>query len=223
MKVHCLFEQSGTFKNVLKEMGFNAFDYDLENQFGQTDYQLDLFAEIENAYQNKKSIFDNFSSKDLIFAFFPCTYFSTQNNLFWNGTAIQLKNLSPSDKEKVIKERKKERNFNYSMIKKLVSVVKKRKLQLIIENPYHNNFLLSTEEFSVPDVTINDRRLLGDYFKKPTMFYFYNLEPTTFNLNFIVENNALKFGITDVKSQIERSLMHPTFAKNFVNKYIFGI
>ena len=46
MKAHCLFEQSGTFKNEFKKLGIEAFDYDILNEFGQTDYQIDLFAEI---------------------------------------------------------------------------------------------------------------------------------------------------------------------------------
>ena len=44
MKVHCLFEQSGTFKNEFKKLGYEAYDYDILNEFGETDYQIDLFA-----------------------------------------------------------------------------------------------------------------------------------------------------------------------------------
>lgn len=44
--VHCLFEQSGTFKNEFKKLGINAYDYDVLNEFGETDYQIDLFKEI---------------------------------------------------------------------------------------------------------------------------------------------------------------------------------
>lgn len=50
-KVHCLFEQSGTFKNEFIKMGIPAEDYDIQNNFGQTDHQIDLFAEIETAYR----------------------------------------------------------------------------------------------------------------------------------------------------------------------------
>ena len=50
MKVHCLFEQSGTFKNEFKKLGFQAFDYDILNDYGETDRQIDLFAEIDRAY-----------------------------------------------------------------------------------------------------------------------------------------------------------------------------
>ena len=57
-KVHCFFEQSGTFKNEFKKLGIPAFDYDLQNHFGETDYQIDLFKEIEDAYDGKPSLFD---------------------------------------------------------------------------------------------------------------------------------------------------------------------
>ena len=46
MKAHCLFEQSGTFKNEFKKLGIEAYDYDILNDYGETDYQIDLFSEI---------------------------------------------------------------------------------------------------------------------------------------------------------------------------------
>lgn len=46
MKVHCLFEQSGIFKNEFRKLGINAYDYDIQNEFNQTDYVIDLFKEI---------------------------------------------------------------------------------------------------------------------------------------------------------------------------------
>ena len=47
--VHCFFEQSGTFKNEFVKLGIPALDYDIQNNFGQTDYVMDLFAEIEKS------------------------------------------------------------------------------------------------------------------------------------------------------------------------------
>lgn len=58
-KVHCFFEQSGTFKNEFIKLGIPAEDYDIQNNFGQTDHVIDLFGEIEAAYDGKPSIFDN--------------------------------------------------------------------------------------------------------------------------------------------------------------------
>lgn len=49
-KVHCFFEQSGTFKNEFLKLGILAEDYDIQNNFGQTDHIDDLFLHIESAY-----------------------------------------------------------------------------------------------------------------------------------------------------------------------------
>lgn len=48
---HCFFEQSGTFKNEFKRLGLAAFDYDILDDFGQTDFKMDIFAEIEKAFE----------------------------------------------------------------------------------------------------------------------------------------------------------------------------
>ena len=37
--VHLFFEQSGTFKKEFIKLGIPAFDYDIQNNFGETDYQ----------------------------------------------------------------------------------------------------------------------------------------------------------------------------------------
>lgn len=49
-KVHCFFEQSGTFKREFIKLGIPAEDYDIQDNFGETDHVMDLFAEIEKAY-----------------------------------------------------------------------------------------------------------------------------------------------------------------------------
>lgn len=54
MIAHCLFEQSGTFKNEFRKLGIEAYDYDILNDFGQTDYKINLFKEIEKAYEGGK-------------------------------------------------------------------------------------------------------------------------------------------------------------------------
>ena len=49
-KVHCFFEQSGTFKNEFIKLGYKAEDYDIQNEFNETDNVADLFNEIEKCY-----------------------------------------------------------------------------------------------------------------------------------------------------------------------------
>ena len=51
MKAHCLFEQSGTFKNVFRKLGIEAYDYDIRDDFGETDFVIDLFGEIAKSYE----------------------------------------------------------------------------------------------------------------------------------------------------------------------------
>lgn len=75
-KVHCFFEQSGTFKNEFIKLGIPAEDYDIQNNFCETDHVIDLFTETEKAYNNKESVFDSITKDDLVIAFFPCIYFS---------------------------------------------------------------------------------------------------------------------------------------------------
>lgn len=98
MKVHCLFEQSGTFKNAFKKYGIEAYDYDIQNEFNETDYVTDLFEEIDRGYQGEPSLFDKTSTDDLIFAFFPCTRFETQILLSFRGQQKQDKNMTLLDK-----------------------------------------------------------------------------------------------------------------------------
>ena len=54
MIAHCFFEQSGTFRDCFRELGIQAYDYDILNDYGKTDYQIDLFAEIEKSFGGEK-------------------------------------------------------------------------------------------------------------------------------------------------------------------------
>lgn len=61
--VHCFFEQSGTFKNEFKKLGFRAFDYDIQNNFSETDYVIDLFEEIQKAFEGGGQVYLTQSTK----------------------------------------------------------------------------------------------------------------------------------------------------------------
>ena len=87
-KVHCFFEQSGTFKNEFIKLGIPAEDYDIQNNFGKTDHVVDLFAEIDKAYDGKASIFDKIGGGDLIMAFFPCIHFCDAKVMLFRGVHI---------------------------------------------------------------------------------------------------------------------------------------
>lgn len=221
MEIYLLFEQSGTFKNVFKKMGYKAYDYDLENQFEQTDYVMDLFKEIENAYENEPSIFDKITENDLIMAFFPCTHFSIQNELAYRRQLFQFKKWSEEKIDDYLFEKKAQRDVFYGILLKFIEVVKRKKIKTVIENPYSSNYLLKQKEIKQPDLIIMDRRVYGDYYKKPTMFYFFNFEPTFMSEYVLITNTEKKY--INHENGITRSLIHKDFAFNFVNKYIFGL
>lgn len=98
MIAHCMFEQSGTFKNEFRKLGIEAYDYDILNDFNETEYCLDLFDQINKAYINEPSVFDNISTDDLIIAFFPCTSFNCTKPLHFRGQTPQQKNWTDEKK-----------------------------------------------------------------------------------------------------------------------------
>ena len=93
-KAHCMFEQSGTFKKEFIRLGIPAEDYDIQDEFGETDNVVDLFAEIDKAYEGKESIFDRIGKDDVVFAFYPCTRFEAYNPSNFQGKNPGYKNWS---------------------------------------------------------------------------------------------------------------------------------
>ena len=53
-----------------------------------------------------------------------------------------------------------------------------RKFKLIIENPYSTQHYLQRYWCLKPKVIDEDRTQTGDYFKKPTAYWFWNCVPT---------------------------------------------
>lgn len=218
-KVHCLFEQSGTFKKAFKELGYNAIDYDI-NKTENVDIVVDLFMQIFFASEEKKySVFDNISQDDLVIAFFPCTYFSDQSQLLSRGDSYGQKEWSIKKKLEYSMEQMQERSSFYTFICSLCLLAIKRGFKLIIENPYGKvNFLKHFFPLK-PEVVLLDRRKMGDFYKKPTQFFFINCVPEFKLWNECAETMGKKKLIEDNKG-FARSIISPTFAKNFIKTYI---
>ena len=225
--VHCFFEQSGTFKNGFKKLGYDALDYDIQNNFGETNYVIDLFAEIEKAYDDKPGIFDNIKSDDLIVAFFPCIYFTGSTNpCYYTLENNNYRNISLDEKLEKILKRSVDRQMFYILLIKLVGVCLKRNMRIVIENPYSSLHYLSNNFFKNPDIVDKDRTLRGDYFKKPTGYWYFNCEPT-YGRSYQKDKERKK--VWDCKSGIkagicseERSMISPDYARNFICDFILG-
>ncbi len=221
-----MFEQSGTFKNQFIALGIDAEDYDIQNNFGQTDNVIDLFAEIENAYMGGVSIFDNIKQSDLIIAFFPCIYFEALQMPYYTN---KNNNNKKEGKEKfdIILDRIEKREKLYKLLYKLIAIVEIRGLRLIIENPATQpHYLLFVENFYCKPTIIDKNRLLrGDYYRKPTAYWFFNIKPTygeSFKVTKAVKTIQDAARGKDGLCSEERSMISPEYAKNFICDFILG-
>ena len=224
MIAHLLFEQSGTFKNAFKKNGVEAFDYDIQDEFNQTDYVIDLFKEIEGGYQGQASIFDKMTNDDIVIAFFPCTRFEARIPLAFRGQMFQQKNWDDIQKLEYAMKLHDELNEYYKRISELVIVCKRKNIRLIIENPYTAPHYLTMYWCIKPTIIDKDRTKDGDYYKKPTQYFFINVEPKN-NLVFepleYVERKTIAHVKGSVRSrQTERSMIHPQYADRFIRKFI---
>lgn len=233
MIVHCLFEQSGTFKNSFKKYGIEAYDYDILNEFGETDYVTDLLKEIENGYQGEPSLFDKISHNDLIFCFFPCIRFESQIMLAFRGQSHGMEKWDYRQKMEYDMKLLNELKYMYDLVNKMFIICIDKGLKLIMENPYSEEHFLRRYWCYSPAIIDKDRRNNGDYYKKPTQYYFLNCEPQN-NLVFeSVGYNAIecrdaiktmkkehyaKTGANNKKTA--RSMIHPQYADRFIRQYI---
>lgn len=225
-KVHLLFEQSGVFKNEFKKLGYEAFDYDIQNNFGETDYQIDLFAEIEKGYSGGVSIFDSITCDDLVIAFFPCIYFCDVNEPLFRLDDLNYKNLSLIDKYNRILDRAKNRQYFFELCIKMFCVCDTRGLRLVMENPYSASHYLVKNFVYKASVVDKNRRMRGDYFVKPTQYFFVNCQNTIgYSYTTPKETKAVCSIKGSKKAGLcgeERSLIHPIYAKNFICDFILG-
>ena len=219
MKIYCLFEQSGTFKNEFRKLGYDAEDYDLLNDFGETDHICDLFVEIENAYNGSNSIFDNVTQDDLIFAFFPCVRFTRR--MIFNFTRSGAGKKKFDDITKLEQNIKyfNEMNYYYTLISKMVIVCLRKRLKIIIENPYHQDHILSQFWHLKPKIIDVDRRVRGDFYKKPTQYWFINCKPKT---ELVLDALALGGGrtINETHNKVERSMISKQYAERFIKEFV---
>lgn len=237
-KAHLFFEQSGTFKKAFQNLGIKAEDYDIQNEFGETDYVVDLFAEINRAFNGKTSIFDKVGPEDLIMAFFPCVRFENQINLFFRGQAYQQ--TSWTDEERMLYDMNllDEVRELYHLINKLFIVCIRGGYRLIVENPFSEEHFLRRYWCLQPSIIDRDRRENGDYSKKPTQYWFVNCTPEQNVLFEAIPDNSLlpetdeqldrwasmktidfqKMGAGDRRTA--RSMIHPDYADRFIRQYI---
>lgn len=225
-KVHCFFEQSGTFKNEFIKLGIPAEDYDIQNNFGETDHVADLFKAIEDAYDGKPSLFDAITQEDLIIAFFPCIYFCATSQMAFYWTCVNYRAKSLKEKTDLILQRSKNREHFFALAVKMLAVAQIRCLRLIMENPWSEQTFLKANFVQAPTLVDMDRTKRGDYYQKPTAYWYIGCTPTN---GYTYQKPKLRKTIINSKGASraglcseERSMISPDYARNFICDFILG-
>lgn len=162
----------------------------------------------------------------MIMAFFPCIYFCEKSAVSMRMDCLNYRKLSSKEKVGKILDRAEKRQYFYTLLIKLFSIVQERGLKMVVENPYspfhflNNNFLMS------PSLIDRNRQLRGDYFVKPTQYWFVGFEPThgctkTRPKKIMTVENCKK-GIKAGICSEERSMISPDYARNFICDFIIG-
>ena len=235
-KVHCFFEQSGTFKNEFIKLGIPAEDYDIQNNFGETDHIVDLFDHIERGYdktrQDKtrqdKTIFDDITEDDLIVAFFPCIYFSSLSQMEMSLTDFNKRKMPMNERYEFVLNRSRNRQKFLELLIKLMGVCELTGKRLVVENPWARQAYLKNGFIKAPSVVDNDRTMRGDFFVKPTAFWFVSCEPTNGFTYQPTDMSKVK-NVSDAKGakqagicSEERSMISQDYARNFICDFILG-
>ena len=119
-------------------------------------------------------------------------------------------------------------NDFYQLLNKLVINCIRRKIKLVIENPYNQPHYLTTYWCLKPDLIDRDRTQNGDYYKKPTQYWFIGLNPKN-NLVFepleqVESMQPIQYMTNKnplgIDRKTARSMIHPQYADRFIRQYI---
>ncbi len=125
-------------------------------------------------------------------------------------------------------------NTMYKYVNYLFIICIRKNLRLVMENPYSEEHFLRRYWCYLPSIIDKDRRDNGDFFKKPTQYWFLNCKPKN-NLLF----EPITYNNIDVPDAIEsinrredwektgaktckaaRSMIHPDYANRFIRQYL---
>ena len=159
-------------------------------------------------------------------AFFPCIYFSCLSQMAISWGCANYRNLSTKQTSDEILKRVNNREYFFGLAVKMLTVAKERGLRLIMENPWSQQTYLKANFVLPPSLVDNDRTRRGDYFVKPTAYWFINAEPTNGKSYQKPKSKKrvlyCKKGIEAGICSEERSLISPDYARNFICDFIIG-
>lgn len=141
-------------------------------------------------------------------------------------SCINYRTLDDLQKIDKILERNRNRTEFYERLIKFVYVCLAKGIRMIFENPWSEQTFLKANFLKVPDVVDMNRMERGDYYIKPTAYWFWNCEPTH---GCSWQNDKEKKIIMNSKGAScaglcseERSMISPDYARNFICDFILG-
>lgn len=206
-------------------------------------------------------MFDTFTPDDIILAFFPCIKFCSvmeqmQHEDFYDSSQKKAKDFGSPEyykrKWNTLRRLSQDRFYFYDIALKLTAVIQIRGLRMIIENPWHPTNFTNHFWFLRTSLIDNDRTRRGDYFRKPTAYWFVNCEPThgetwqptpkdkirsitagfgtqktKAKMKKFLDKQDLNARYIDHKTQAglcdeDRSMISPDYARNFICDFILG-
>lgn len=169
----------------------------------------------------------------MILAFFPCVRFENQVMLWFRGQNYAQRKWTLERKLQYDMKLMDELRDLYHIVNTLFLVCIQKGLRLVMENPYSEEHFLRRYWCYLPAIIDRDRRQDGDYYKKPTQYWFLNIEPKNNLLFEAVPDNAIgtkdtiktmskeQYGKTGAKTaKVARSMIHPQYANRFIRKYL---
>lgn len=144
--------------------------------------------------------------------------------IYWGYT--NYRKLTYKERTDEILKRVANREHFFSLAAKMLCVAQERGIRLIMENPWSQQTYLKANFILPPTMVDNNRRLRGDYYTKPTAYWFINCEPTHgFTEQIDKKQRAIlncKPGVIAGVCSEERSMISPDYARNFICDFIIG-
>lgn len=179
-----------------------------------------------------------------------------QHEDFYDASQKKRKDFGTSQyyrrKWEVLRNYSQERFYFYDLALKLTALVQIKQLRMIMENPWHPTNFTNYFWFARTSLIDEDRTKRGDYFRKPTAYWFTNCIPTygeTYQptprnkvktitsgsgasrtkkrMKKLMKKGDLDAKYIDHKSKTglcdeDRSMISPDYARNFICDFILG-
>lgn len=172
-------------------------------------------------------------------AFFPCIYFCSfaELNAKCPDSLAAARGWDIATRRAHQLEFSRKRQHFYELALMMTAVVEVRGVRMVVENPWSENNYTNKFWFNKPAFVDWNRRKRGDFFTKPTAYWFINCHPTHGNTNKPTPKNKVKrilkhdqWKRADSARQdtsrgicsTERSMISPDYARNFIADFILG-